>query len=38
MRIGIDTCGVGCIRFRKNRSSRIGRDGSGNLFCQVQGK
>ena len=37
MRIGIDACDDGCIRFRENRSRRIVRDGSGNLWVRFRG-
>ena len=37
MRIGIDACDDGCIRFRENRSRRIVRDGSGNLWVRCRG-
>ena len=38
MRIGIDACGGGFIRFRDNMSRRIGRGGSGNCWVRCRGK
>ena len=37
MRIGIDACGGGCIRFGNNRSRRIGRGYSGNCWFGCRG-
>ena len=36
-RIGKYACGGGCIRFRDNRSRRIGRDGSVNCWVRLAG-
>ena len=33
----IDACGGGCIRFRDNKSRRIVREGSGNLWFRCRG-
>ena len=38
MRIFIDTCGGGCIRFRDNMIKRLGRDGCGNRWVRCRGK
>ena len=38
MRLGIDACGGGFIRFRDNRSRRIRRGGSGNSWVRCREK
>ena len=38
MRIGIDACGGGCIRFMENMSRSIVRCGSGNRWVRCRGK